>query len=600
MAQTKALKKRSEVDPQDCWAIEDLYKNDEQWNKEFQEVRDRLPELAAYQGTFEKAYENLLGFLQLSDTISKKFERVYVYANQKSHEDTTNVIYQDLSAKASNLSAQLESTTAFAVPEILAMSDNLLEDYLQHEQLKVYQIYINEIRRKKAHVRSKEVEELIADTSEMSNGPSDIFTMFNNADITFPEIEDEDGDLVRITHGRFIGFLESDVRRVREDAFKGLYQTYAAYKNMLAVTYSANLKQEWFHAKTRRYPSSLHMALDGSNVPVEVYYNLIDTVHECLPYLHDYIDLRKEVLNIDELHMYDLYAPMIKNDSMKVPFDQAKDIVLKGLAPLGEAYHSVLKEGFDNRWIDVYENQGKRSGAYSWGAYGTHPYVLLNYRDSLNNMFTLAHEMGHALHSYYSDEHQPYIYAGYKIFVAEVASTCNEALLMDYLLKNTTDKQEQAYLINYFMEQFRGTLYRQTMFAEFEEKTHKMVQEGQTLTPEELCSIYHDLNVAYYGKNIVVDEEIDMEWARIPHFYTPFYVYQYATGYSAAIALSRKILSGEEGAVERYLNFLKGGSSKSPIELLKGAGVDMTTSEPIKEALGLFKELIERYKELTL
>jgi oligoendopeptidase F len=374
---------------------------------------------------------------------------------------------------------------------------------------------------------------------------------------------------------------------------------YDAYQNTLAATYSANVKQQYFFAHARNYASSLEMALDGGEIPVSVYHNLIDTVHKNLPIFHRYVKLRKRLLDVPELHMYDLYTPMLPRQDKPIPFEEAKKIVKKGLAPLGESYLAKLQEGFDNRWIDVYENENKRSGAFSWGAYGTHPYVFLNYQGNLNNVFTLAHEMGHALHSYHSDAAQPYVYAGYRIFVAEVASTVNESLLMDSLLKNKENtKEEKLYLLNYFMEQFRGTLYRQTMFAEFELITHEMVQKKEPLTAQKLNDIYYDLNKKYFGDAIVVDPEIRLEWARIPHFYTPFYVYQYATGYSAAIAISRKILAGEPGAVENYIKFLSSGSSMNCIDLLKICGVDMTKTEPIESALQLFESLIDQFEAL--
>ena len=401
-----------------------------------------------------------------------------------------------------------------------------------------------------------------------------------------------------MSHGRYSLLMESRDRDVRKEAFSSIYSQYGQYRNTLAATYSANLKSSAFFAKMRRYDSALAMALDGGEIPVSVYTQLIDTVHESLPLMYRYVALRKKALGVDELHMYDLYAPMVDEVSMKIPFEEAKEIVKKGLEPLGEEYIQVLSEGMDGGWIDVYENQGKRSGAYSWGAYGCHPFVLMNYQDNLNNVFTLAHEMGHSMHSYYSDKNQPYLYAGYRIFVAEVASTCNEALLMEYLLRHTEDKKEKAYLINYFLEQFKGTLYRQTMFAEFEKITHEMAGRGEPLTAEILNDIYYKLNEQYFGDGIVIDKEIALEWSRIPHFYTPFYVYQYATGYSAAIAISRKILSGDAAAREGYMKFLSGGSSMNPIDLLKLCGVDMTTPEPVQSALRLFGELLDEMEAL--
>lgn len=599
MLETKNLPKRSEVERKDTWAIEDLYASDDLWQGEYESLKELLKKVGEYQGRLSRSSDLLLGFLQLTDEIGMLMERVYVYANQKYHEDTSNSKYQDLSEKAGALYVQMNSAMAFATPEILSIPEETLKEYInENKELKLYNFYLMDILRNKPHVLSTEMEELLAAAGEVTKAPSNIFSMFNNADIKFPEIVGEQGENIRITHGRYVTFLESNDRRVRKEAFQAVMNTYASYRNTLASSFSANVKQESFYAKARKYPSTLEKALNSGNIPVEVYTNLIAAVHENMDLMHRYVSLRKRLLGLDELHMYDLYTPLVQDMKMSIPFDKAKEMVTKGLQPLGDEYLSILKEGFDNRWIDIYENENKRSGAYSWGAYGTHPYVLLNYNDNLSNVFTLAHEMGHAIHSYYSDLKQPYIYAGYKIFVAEVASTCNEALLIDHLLKNTTDKKEKAYLINHFLEKFKGTLYRQTMFAEFEMITHKMIEDGESLTAETLCKIYHDLNVRYFGDDIVIDPEIDMEWARIPHFYTAFYVYQYATGYSAAIALSQRILREGKIAVDDYINFLSSGSSNYPIELLKTAGVDMSTKEPVNQALGLFKELLDQMEAL--
>jgi oligoendopeptidase F len=599
MAENKKLPKRNEVDKALTWAIEDLYISDEQWQQEFEKVKSMLPQVAEYQGRLSKSGELLLSFLKLSDEIGMLMERVYVYANQKYHEDTNNATYQDLSNKSNMLSVQVNSAMAFATPEILTIPEETLVQFkAENEELKQYDFHIKDILRLKPHILSAETEGLLADAGEIAEAAESIFSMFNNADIKFPEMKDENGETVKITHGRYGQLLESYDRRVRKEAFEGVYGAYKSFRNTLAAAFSANVKQEAFFAKTRKYGSSLEKALDGANIPVEVYTNLIAAVHDNMEQMHRYVTIRKKLLGLDELHMYDLYTPLVQDIKMEIPFEEAKKIVAQGLEPLGEDYLKILREGYSNRWIDIYENENKRSGAYSWGAYGTHPYVLLNYNDTLNNVFTLAHEMGHAIHSYHSDKTQPYVYAGYKIFVAEVASTCNEALLIDHMLKTTEDKKEKAYLINHFLEKFKGTLYRQTMFAEFEMITHKLVEEGQSLTADTLCKIYHDLNVAYFGEDIVIDPEIDMEWSRIPHFYTAFYVYQYATGYSAAIALSRRILKEGKPAVEDYIRFLSSGSSNYPIELLKAAGVDMSTKEPVNQALALFKELLDQMEEL--
>lgn len=601
MTKRNSLPKRSEVENQFKWAIEDLYSSDDLWEKEYKELMDMLPKATEYRGKLSESAKSLLGFLKLSDDLSIMMERVYVYANQKYHEDTGNSVYQDLADKAGVIIVQMDSALSFATPEILTIPEDTLEKFKsEEEELQVYDYYLKNILRRKPHILSEEMEELLADAGEMASSPDNIYSKFDNADLKFPEIKGENGETVRITHGRFIQLLESNDRSVREAAFKGVYETYGSFKNTLAATFSSNLKQELFFTKARKYGSNVEKSLDDSNVPVEVYTNLIDAVHDNMDLMHRYVVLRKKLLGVDELHMYDIYTPLIQDVKMDMPFEEACKMVTEGLKPLGDEYQEILAEGFNNRWIDIYENENKRSGAYSWGAYGTHPYVLLNYNGTLDNVFTLAHEMGHAIHSYYSDKVQPYRYASYKTFVAEVASTCNEALLIDHMLKNTDDKLQKAYLINHFLDKFKGTLYRQTMFAEFEMITHKMVEEGQSLTAETLCKIYHDLNVLYYGNDVVIDPELDMEWARIPHFYTAFYVYQYATGYSAAIALSRRILKEGKPAVDDYIRFLSGGSSNNPIELLKGAGVDMSTKEPVNQALKLFEELLDQMEELML
>jgi oligoendopeptidase F len=552
-----------------------------------------------YKGRLSESADVLLGFLILSDEINCKMERVYVYANQKYHEDTANSVYQDLSNRANILSVQVNSSLAFATPEILTISENTLKRFmLASEELKQYELWFKDIMRLRPHTLSAEAEELLTDAGEMADTPGNIFSMFNNADIKFPKITDEDGELVQITHGRYVRLLESRDRRVRKDAFEGVCATYKSFQNTLAAAFAANVKQELYFARARKYASSMEKALTEGNIGIEVYTNLIAAVHENMDLMHRYVKLRKKLLGVDELHMYDLYAPLISDVSMEIPFETAKKVVAEALKPLGEGYQKILNEGFENRWIDIYENENKRSGAYSWGAYATHPYVLLNYNATLDHVFTLAHEMGHAIHSYLSDREQPYVYAHYKIFVAEVASTCNESLLIDYMLKHTKNKKEKAYLINHFLEKFKGTLYRQTMFAEFEMITHKMVEKGESLTAEVLCKIYHDLNVAYFGGDIVIDSEIDMEWSRIPHFYTAFYVYQYATGYSAAIALSRRILNEGKPAADDYISFLSSGSSDYPIELLRKAGVDMGTKEPVKQALQLFSKLLDQMEAL--
>lgn len=591
----RKLKTRQEILPEYKWKIEDMYQNDEEWQKAFDNLSEVVNETLKYAGRLSESADTLSNYLREYWEISEIIERVYVYANQKSHENLANTKYQGFAGKAQSLMIQISSNNSFFEPEILEMEESLLLEFVESDEfLKTHKKIFIDILRKKEHILNKEMEELLAKTEEIGTSPSDIFSLFNNADLKFPEITGEDGNKVELTHGRYISFMESENREVRKEAFNAMYKTYEKYKNTLAAVYNASVKKDVFFAKARKYKTAREAALDGGNIPISVYDNLITTVNEYLPLMHQYVNIRKKALDVEELHMYDLYAPMVKEAKPVIEFEQAKKIVKEGLVPMGEEYLRVLQEGYENGWIDVYENEGKRSGAYSWGAYGVHPYVLLNYQDNLNNVFTLAHEMGHAIHSYYSDENQPYALAGYKIFVAEVASTCNESLLIHHLIKKTTDKKEKAYLINYFLEQFRGTLFRQTMFAEFEKIAHEMVESGEILTEENLCKLYFDLNLKYFGEGMTVDKAIAMEWARIPHFYNAFYVYQYATGFSAAIALSKKIMEKGEPAVRNYMKFIKGGSSMDPIDLLKEAGVDMSSTDPIKAAMETFKELLSQ------
>lgn len=592
------MKRREEIPVEMTWNMEDMLPGDEAWEALYREAEGELSRYEAFKGRLAESADTLYQCLKLDDELSLKMERIYVYAKQKSDQDTANPHYQDMTARAQSLSYKAAAASSYLVPEILAMDDELLSEYrASGNGIEYFDRIFELILPKKAHTLSAEMEALLADSYEATQSPSQIFGMFNNADISFPVIEDSENNKVRITHGNYISLMESSDRRVRKDAFTGLYSSYRQFSNTLAATYGANVKQAVFYAKAKHYSSSRAYALAENEIPESVYDNLIETVHDFLPLMHRYVDIRKKALGLTELHMYDIYAPMVEGVKKTIPYEEAKRMVKDGLAPLGEAYQKLLQEGFDNRWIDVYENEGKRSGAYSWGAYGCHPYVLLNYNGTLDYVFTLAHEMGHALHSWFSDKNQPYTYAGYKIFVAEVASTCNEALLNRYLLDHSKSKKERAYLINHFLESFRGTLFRQTMFAEFEAKTHRMAEEGQSLTSDSLCRLYHQLNETYFGPGLVVDEEIDYEWSRIPHFYTPFYVYQYATGFSAAIAISAKILSGDQDAINGYFKFLSGGNSMSPIDLLKLCGVDMSKPEPVREALKVFGELLDEFEQ---
>ena len=599
MNNSTSIVKRQDSDPAFHWNLKDLYQSDQQWEEAYTSVNKQLPEISSFQGHLGENGKKLLNCLETVDKISSIVERLYVYAYMKFHEDSANAIYQSLSNKADILIVSLTSTTSFILPEIVSIPQKDCELFLKTETgLLKYQHFLENLIRQKSHTLSAKEEAILAQTEDISSAPQSIFAMINDADMVFPDIQDEKGNSVPLTKGTYTLFLESNCRSVRKSAFDALYKTYEKQKNTLAATYYASVKKDIFYAKIRNYPSALSLALSDDNIPENVYSNLITTVHKNISLLHRYVALRKKVLNVDQLHMYDLYTPLVSDLFMKIDYETAKKTVSEGLTPLGKEYISHLKEGFEGGWIDVYENQGKRGGAYSWGTYSCHPFVLMNYNNTINSMFTLAHEMGHALHSLYTWQTQPYIYGGHKIFVAEVASTCNEALLMEHLLSTSKDQKTKLYLINYFLEQFRGTFFRQTMFAEFEKITHEKVEKGEPLTCELLNQIYHDLNVFYFGNDIIVDGAIDIEWARIPHFYNAFYVYQYATGYSAAIALSRKILSEGQPAVDRYLNFLKKGNSEYSIDLLRGAGVDMTTPQPIENALHVFEDLLTQMEKI--
>ncbi|RAT95030.1 oligoendopeptidase F [Brevibacillus sp. Leaf182] len=596
---SKTLPKRSDVPAEYKWRLEDMYPTDNDWEADVQKVKQLTEKIAAMKGSLATSGKQLLAVLTLQDELLKTLDQVYVYARMRRDEDNANSKYQGLTDRATSLSTQVYGSISYIQPEILAIATEDLQTWIKEvEGLEHYRILLEEITRFKPHTLSAEEEALLANMSELASSPSKIFGMLNNADMKFPMITDENGEEVELTKGRYTQFMESKDRRVRKEAFEALYSTYGKFRNTIAASLTSAIKGDVFNARTRKYPSALYAALFADNVELSVYDNLIATIHEHLPLMHRYIALRKKLLGVDELHMYDLYVPIVPETDMKIPYDQAVSTIKEALHPLGEEYGRILDEGFSNGWIDVHENEGKTSGAYSWGAYTSHPFVLMNYQDNVNNMFTLAHEMGHALHSYYSNHAQPYTYADYKIFVAEVASTLNEALLMNHLLETTTDKKQRMYLINHYLEQFRGTVFRQTMFAEFEKIVHAKEEQGEPLTAESLSTIYRELNVSYYGPDMVVDSEVDLEWARIPHFYRGFYVYKYATGFSAATSLSKQIVEEGQPAVDRYLQFLKGGSSDYPLNLLKGAGVDMTSPTPIAEALSVFKELLEELEQL--
>ena len=596
--ETNKIPARADVPEKDKWAIQDLFATDDDWRAALAKAKEFIPRITAFRGRLAESGAALLSFFRLDDEISLAFDALVHYAQRRSDEDTRVAAYQEMVSQVTRFAVEIQSAAAFETPELLAISDEDMNRlYAEAPELELYRLNIDRIRRRREHVLSDKEEAILAAAGEMAASPDDIYSMLNDADLKFPDAVDKDGIAHPVTHGTFIPLMQSYDRVLRKSAFDSLYSVYGQFRNTSAATLSAQLKQLLFFANVRKYPSTLDAALDGNEVPTEIYRNLIDAVHRSFAPMYRYVALRKKLLGVDELHMYDLYVPVVDGVEMKFTFEEAKEIALKALAPLGEDYLNLLREGFANGWIDVYENEGKRSGAYSAGA-RVHPYVLLNFKGTLDDVFTLVHEMGHSIHSYLSNKTQPTAYQDYVIFVAEVASTCNEALLMEYLLSVTTDKKERAYLINHFLEQFRGTLYRQTMFAEFELAANEMTQRGEGTTAEALCAMYQKLNEQYFGPEMNVDKEISLEWARIPHFYYDYYVYQYATGYAAAIALSRRILREGEAAVKDYLGFLSGGCSADPITLLRGAGVDMASPKPIEDATKLFDEMISEMEKI--
>lgn len=592
------IRKRSEIPVEDTWKIEDLYASDEAWEQELASLEKEKALAASFAGRLGESGKTLLEYLTNMERVDQIISNLGNYCSRRQDVDTRNATYQAMSGKFYGVVVALGAACSFDTPEIMAIDDDKLNAFYAEEPgLERYRRYLTNMRRRKAHTLSRAEEKILASAGEMAGAPSNIYSTFTNADMTYPDAVDSAGNAHPLSSGTFVPLQESEDRELRKSAYENVYHTLGKFKNTTAAILDAQGKKLKFFAEARKYPNAFEAALDGTNVSTAVYLNLIEAVHQNLDKMHRYVRLRKKLLGVDELHFYDVYSQLVSGVNKQIPFEEAKQTVYEALAPLGEEYRSILKEGFQNRWIDVYENEGKRSGAYSAGA-SVHPYVLLNYSGTLDSQFTLAHEMGHALHSYYSNKNQNPIDADYVIFVAEVASTCNEALLMEYLLGKTTEKRERAYLINHFLEQFKGTLYRQTMFAEFELNIGRMIAEGKTLTADVLCAEYRRLNEMYFGPDMVVDDEIAMEWARIPHFYYNYYVFQYATGYSAAIALSRRILNEGENAVKDYLNFLSGGCSKSPIDLLKGAGVDMTGPEPVNQALELFGQLLDEMETL--
>jgi len=594
-----SIKKREEIAPEYKWKLEDIYSDEAQWEADFEKIKSLSAEVEKYQGRIGDSAGEMLALFKLSEQVERLSETLYVYARMRRDENNANPRYQTLVDRIETLGVQISAATSFITPELNAIPQETVQSYMDsNDELKIYRHMFNELWRQKEHILSLEEEKLLAMSADLSHASGNIFTMLNNADIKFPLIKDEEGKDIEITKGRYGRLMENQDRRVRQEAFEGLYSSYTKLKNTLAATLAASVKKDVFYARARKYPSALTGSLDSDNITPEVYNSLIDTVHAKMDYMYRYMKLRKKILGVDELHMYDIYVPLVKEYQAETPYKKACEMVINGLQPLGGQYLDLLRSGIAAGWVDVYENEGKTSGAYSWGAYDTHPYVLMNYDNKLDDAFTLAHELGHSLHSYYSHKEQPHVYSQYPIILAEVASTVNESLLIDYLLQNPVSREEKLYLLNHYLEQFRATVYRQTMFAEFEKITHETVEAGDALTPESLCQIYRDLNALYYGTDVVLDPQIEMEWARIPHFYSAFYVYKYATGFSAATALKEQILKEGEPAVKRYMKFLGSGGSDYPIAILQEAGVDLGKPQPVAAALDYFGRLVEEMEAI--
>ena len=598
MAKEK-IPSREEIKEEYTWDLSEIYGSDEKWAEEFAALEAAPAELEKYRGRLGSGAEELLGFLRLDDRLSLRLEKLTGYASCKADQDLANGFYKDMRGKAMRRCVEVSEAEAFARPEIMAIPEETLRGfYASCPELEEYRRSLYRIRRRAEHILSPQEEKLLSAAGEMADSPDNIGGALRNADLRFEDAVDSKGERHPLSSGTLVPLMESSDRKLRKSAFENCFRRYGEFKNTVASILDAQFKQLNFFARSRKYGSTLSAALDATEVPEEVYTNLISAVHDNMEAMYRYVRLRKKALGVDELHMYDVYTPIVSDAAEEISYEQAKETVLSALSVLGEDYVELLKKGFGERWIDVYENRGKRSGAYSSGISRPHPYVLLNHKDNLESMFTIAHEMGHALHSYYSCQNQPVSTSDYVIFVAEVASTCNEILLMRKLLRETAEPKRRAYLINHFLDQFKGTIYRQTMFAEFELEMGRMSWAGQALTAEELCKKYLELNKLYFGPDMVSDEEISLEWARIPHFFYNYYVFQYATGFAAAAAIARRILTEGEPAVKDYKKFLSSGGSADPISLLKIAGVDMASPAPVNEALRLFNELIRELEEL--
>lgn len=598
---SKNLKTRDQIDNKYKWNIETMIPDESIIDGALEDIEKQAGKYAkAYGGRLTSDAATLLSAFKERDSIWRELEKIYVYARMRRDEDNSDSRYQAMSSKCNAVIAAVSAALAFFTPELLSASEDDVMGFVDKEPgLEEYRFAIKDTFRQKAHILSQPEENIMAQMSEVTGATNDIFTMLNNADMKFPEITDEDGDKVAVTHGNYITFMESHDRGVRKAAYEAMYDPYKSLINTIATCYNYNTKSDVINARIRKYESARAAALSGDNIPGEVYDNLVNVVNKNLPTMHRYVELRKEMLGLDKMYMYDMYVPLIQLPKKQVPYEEGLDIMRAGLSPLGQEYIDRMNEGISQGWIDVYENKGKTSGAYSFGSYDSYPYILLNYTDTLKDVFTIVHEMGHSMHSSYTRQYQPYIYGSHSIFTAEVASTVNESLLMRYLLDKETDLEMRRYLLNMHLEEFRTTLFRQTMFAEFEDMTHRAIESGQVLTADSMCQQYEELNAKYYGTAVEKDDTIKYEWARIPHFYNAFYVYKYATGYSAATAISNKILTDGEPARKAYIEFLKTGESDYPIQLLKIAGVDMSSPEPVEKAMETFNSLLDEFEKLV-